>query len=164
MLPLLIRAHSKQTRHTTTRTPQANLDTPLLFEGEDALLKWPGAWDPLITERDAYMARVAAAAATGAPTGAPAYVADDAGGQLVWRYAMSKDAPLGSAPRGIGEGEYLPPPGGAKSVVFVVGTAHVRGMCREWERALAAAGDVGEFVAEAKWEDFEKLEADGGSA
>jgi hypothetical protein len=133
----------------THPTPQAHLYTPLVFWGEDALLRWPGAWKPLIEERDAHMARVTAAAATGAPTGAPAYVADDAGGQLVWRYAMPSGGPSGAAPAGLGEGEYGPPPGGARSVVVVVGTAHVRGMCREWEAALDRAGDVGEFVAEA---------------
>jgi hypothetical protein len=95
------------------------------------------------------MARVAAAAATGAPTGAPAYVADEANGQLVWRYAMARDAPEGSAPKGLGEGEYLPP-AGAKNVVVVVGTAHVRGMCREWETALARPGDVGKLAPAAE--------------
>ena len=139
----------------------ADLDTPLVFWGEDALLRWPGAWRPLIEERDAYMARVAAAAATGAPTGAPAYVAGEAGGQLVWRYAMSAGAPLGSAPRGVGEGEYAPPQGGARAVVVVVGTAHVRGMCREWRAALERPGDVAEFVAEAKWDDDEEDGGDG---
>jgi pheromone shutdown protein TraB len=44
--------------------------------GEDALLKWPGAVTPLIEERDAYMARVMAAAAQGSNPNVPAYVAD----------------------------------------------------------------------------------------
>jgi len=102
------------------------------------------------------MARVAAAAAAGLPTGAPAYVADEINGQLVWRYAQSAGAPLGSSPKGLGEGEYAPraPP---RAVVVVVGTAHVRGMCREWEGALARAGDVEEFVAEAKWRELEEV-------
>lgn len=138
----------------TPPPPKANLDKPLLFWGEDALLRWPGVWGPLIAERDAYMARVAAAAATGKPTGAPAYVADEAGGQLVWRYAMAAGGPEGSAPRGLGDGEYGPA-AGVKNVVVVVGTAHVRGMCAAWEEALARPGDVGELApaAERKPED-----------
>lgn len=35
--------------------------------GEDALLDWPGALDPVIHERDAHMARTIYAAAQGAP-------------------------------------------------------------------------------------------------
>ncbi|KAI8474734.1 MAG: hypothetical protein J3K34DRAFT_118612 [Monoraphidium minutum] len=128
---------------------QANLDTPLLFWGEDALLRWPGAMGPLIAERDAYMARVAAAAAVGAPPGAPAYVAGEAGGQLVWRYAMADGGPEGASPKGLGEGAYAPPRG-VKSVVVVVGTAHVRGMCRAWGDALARPGDVGELAPAAE--------------
>jgi hypothetical protein len=48
--------------------------------GEGALLKWPGAVAALIEERDAYMARVvAAAAAQGSNPNVPAYVADQVG-------------------------------------------------------------------------------------
>ena len=35
--------------------------------GEDALLDWPGALDPVIHERDAHMARTISAAAQGTP-------------------------------------------------------------------------------------------------
>lgn len=35
--------------------------------GEDALLDWPGALDPVIHERDAHMARTIYAAAQGTP-------------------------------------------------------------------------------------------------
>ena len=35
--------------------------------GEDALLDWPGALDPVIHERDAHMARSIYAAAEGTP-------------------------------------------------------------------------------------------------
>ena len=49
----------------------ADLARPVEIWGEDALLQWPGARQPLIAERDAYMARTIWAAATGAPPGAP---------------------------------------------------------------------------------------------
>ena len=42
------------------------MDTPVEIWGEDALLQWPGARQPIITERDAYMARTIWSAATGA--------------------------------------------------------------------------------------------------
>jgi hypothetical protein len=58
---------------------QERLDTPFFVWGEDALLKWPGAVTPLIEERDAYMARVVAAAAQGSNPNVPAYVADQVG-------------------------------------------------------------------------------------
>ena len=37
----------------------------LQLPGEDALLSWPGAWDAIITQRDAYMAATTRAAALG---------------------------------------------------------------------------------------------------
>ena len=42
-----------------------DLSQPLKLFGEDAILDWPGAMDVVIRERDAYMARTLAAAATG---------------------------------------------------------------------------------------------------
>jgi pheromone shutdown protein TraB len=45
--------------------------------GEDALLSWPGAEPALIAERDAFMARVLAATATGNNSNAPAFVAEE---------------------------------------------------------------------------------------
>lgn len=56
---------------------QSNLDKPFFVWGEDALLKWPGAEPALIAERDAFMARVLAATATGANSNAPAFVAEE---------------------------------------------------------------------------------------
>jgi hypothetical protein len=55
---------------------QANLDKPFYVWGEDALLSWPGAEPALIKERDAFMARVLAASATGTNSNAPAFVAE----------------------------------------------------------------------------------------
>jgi hypothetical protein len=60
--------------------PQANLDKPFYVWGEDALLSWPGAEAALITERDAFMARVLAATATGTNSNAPAFVAEEVRG------------------------------------------------------------------------------------
>lgn len=36
---------------------QSDLETPLKLFGEDALLDWPGAMDPVIHQRDQFMAR-----------------------------------------------------------------------------------------------------------
>eukprot|EP00967_Tisochrysis_lutea_P051422 scaffold63498_cov18-Tisochrysis_lutea.AAC.1 len=41
-----------------------DLSQPLKLFGEDAILDWPGALDVVIRERDAYMARTVAAAAS----------------------------------------------------------------------------------------------------
>lgn len=46
---------------------QSNLEVPLNLFGEDALLDWPGASESIIKERDQYMAKALAAAATGEP-------------------------------------------------------------------------------------------------
>ena len=51
----------------------------------------------------------------------------------MWRYGMPGGGPDLAAPKGWGEGEYVPAQGAA-AVVAVVGSAHVRGICREWER------------------------------
>lgn len=45
---------------------ESDLETPLKLFGEDALLDWPGASESIIAERDLYMAKALAAAATGA--------------------------------------------------------------------------------------------------
>lgn len=42
-----------------------DLSQPLKLFGEDAILDWPGALPVVINDRDAYMARTVAAAATG---------------------------------------------------------------------------------------------------
>lgn len=52
--------------------------------GEDALLDWPGAFDAIITDRDAFMVRTLRAAAVGLPA-APAYVLDTSSGRRVFR-------------------------------------------------------------------------------
>lgn len=43
---------------------QGDLSQPLKLYGEDALLDWPGAMDAIICQRDAFMAKALAAAAT----------------------------------------------------------------------------------------------------
>lgn len=40
-----------------------------------------------------------------------------------------------AAPRGDGDGAYVPL-AGPRAIVSVVGTAHVRGICSEWAKAL----------------------------
>lgn len=44
---------------------ESDLRSPLKLFGEDALLDWPGAMESIISERDTYMAKALAAAATG---------------------------------------------------------------------------------------------------
>lgn len=131
----------KLTRHALGLSlPQAaSLDAPAVkLWGEDALLKWPGAMQPIIHSRDAYMARSIAAAASGRPEGlTPAYVLTQAAsgegdvGAAVLQYAMPAGGDPGACPPGAGAGQYSPLPG-PRTVVAVVGTAHVRGMLREW--------------------------------
>lgn len=75
-------------------------------------------------------------------TGAsPAFIQDIVDGKVVLRYMMPENGPRRSAPMGQGDGEYQPVKG-VKSVVAVVGSAHVRGMIKEWER-LEQLGNVG---------------------
>lgn len=98
--------------------------------------------DPIINNRDAYMARTCAAAASGRPEGlTPAYVltrpAGDESGAVL-HYAMPVGGEVGACPPGSGAGQYQPL-AGPRSVVAVVGTAHVRGMIRQWKAAQADA-------------------------
>ncbi|KAL0049763.1 hypothetical protein WJX82_009526 [Trebouxia sp. C0006] len=55
--------------------------------GEDALLSWPGALEPVIHERDVHMANTIWAAATGT-AGSPAFVKTDDGTGQTWQYMM----------------------------------------------------------------------------
>lgn len=122
---------------------------PVRIFGEDALLDWPGVQDPLISERDAYMARVLAAAASGRSCQSPALVLDrvavtsktaqgdtESRPQLVWRYRVPRDAPTQAAPQGLGDGTYEPLPA-PQAIVAVVGTAHVAGMLQKWRESLS---------------------------
>eukprot|EP00892_Ulva_mutabilis_P007045 jgi/Ulvmu1/4712/UM002_0443.1 len=113
---------------------QQNLDKPLKIRGEDALLDWPGAGDSILAERDLYMAKALAAAATGGDGQVPAFVLDEVDGHTVYRYMMADGAPNKSAPTGKGDGAYQPLDD-AESIVAVVGSAHVRGICVDWKEA-----------------------------
>lgn len=66
--------------------------------------------------------------------------------KVVLRYMMPESGPRRCAPMGQGDGEYKPIQG-VRSVVGIVGSAHVRGMIKEWER-LEDSGkeDVEEFL------------------
>ena len=122
-----------------------SIDAPLVkLWGEDALLSWPGALQPIIHSRDAYMAKSVAAAVAGRAEGlTPAYVltrapageGEGAGeGAAVLHYAMPVGGEPGACPTGAGAGQYAPL-AGPRTVVAVVGTAHVRGMIRDWTAA-----------------------------
>lgn len=66
----------------------------------------------------------------------PAFVVDEVDGYTVLRCMMAAGAPNKSAPTGMGDGAYEPFIG-AEAVVAVVGSAHVRGMCRRWDATVA---------------------------
>ncbi|PRW56496.1 actin binding [Chlorella sorokiniana] len=84
----------------------ASKDAPIVkLWGEDALLNWPGAMDPIINQRDAYMTRTCVAAASGRPEGlTPAYVLTRPGGEeagapaAVLHYAMPVGGEAGACP------------------------------------------------------------------
>ncbi|PNW74532.1 hypothetical protein CHLRE_12g492350v5 [Chlamydomonas reinhardtii] len=112
-----------------------DLSKPLKLYGEDALLDWPGAFPALISERDSFMAKALAAVATGKAPVVPLYVLDDVDGSAVWRYAMPEAGPARAAPPGFGDGG-VGPLAGVRAVVGVIGSAHVRGMVRDWQAAV----------------------------
>jgi len=118
-----------------------DLSKPVKLFGEDALLDWPGAQGPLLDERDEFMARALAGSAEGTQGLCPAYVRDEVNGQTMWRLMQAQGAPPESSPKGLGDAEYTPIKG-ARAVVKVVGTAHVRGMMRAWDKALKQPADV----------------------
>lgn len=127
--------------------PDGSSAPQMVFWGEDALLKWPGAMEPVIHERDEFMARAMAAAVTGAPEGlTPAFVRSQAGvtgsgaAQQTFRYAMPQGADPVVCPIGDGDGTFVPKP--AKKLVAVVGTAHVAGIMEAWRRAQAPGADL----------------------
>ena len=62
----------------------------------------------------------------------PAYIMDRDQGRTIWRYTIPEGGPEEASPPGNGEGQYKPlqAPG---RLVAVVGSAHVRGILREWE-------------------------------
>jgi hypothetical protein len=68
----------------------------------------------------------------------PAFVLDEVDGYTVLRYMMAAGAPDKSAPTGRGDGAFEPF-SGAEAVVAVVGSAHVRGMCRRWDATIASS-------------------------
>ena len=113
--------------------------------GEDALLDWPGADTFLLSERDEYMARATAGVATASgpspPSLCPAFILDRVDDRLVWRLMQGKGAPDETSTRGYGDGEYLPLKD-VSCVVNIVGTAHLAGMVKAWQKALAGPNEV----------------------
>ena len=69
---------------------------------------------------------------------------DTVDGQAVVRYMMAEGAPKKAAPAGAGDGCYKPV-AGPTAVVAVVGSAHVRGICRQWSDAQKTV-DVSELL------------------
>lgn len=107
---------------------------PVLLSGEDALLKWPGAMNPILHERDEYMTKVLLGLVGGrSESGVPTYVRRhrEGEGSCVLRYAMPDGGPPEACPQGQGDGKFKTWP--AKKVVAIVGTAHVRGILRAFE-------------------------------
>jgi len=131
------------------KTPlHANPETTKLW-GEDALIDWPGALAPVITERDEFMAKSVACLAKGEAGVSPALVATRTeGGGTAVEYVVPKGSEgLASCPQGAGKGAFEPAAGAKpRCVVAVVGTAHVGGMIRGWEAALSSSGDVSRLL------------------
>jgi hypothetical protein len=65
----------------------------------------------------------------------PAFVMEEQDGYTVMRYMMADGAPNRAAPCGKADGAYQPLDD-ATAVVAVVGSAHARGMLREWNSAI----------------------------
>jgi pheromone shutdown protein TraB len=131
---------------------QSNKSEIVALYGEDALLKWPGAMDSIINERDEYMAKALVALATSTTAGlTPAYVRrlEKNSIRVHYKYAMPKG---GTDPRvcpiGDGDGRFAHPSSLPKKIVAVVGTAHVRGMLKIWPRIRQSESDLSlsEFV------------------
>jgi hypothetical protein len=58
---------------------------------------------------------------------------------------VPEGATASSAPAGSGDGPYVPL-AAPTAVVSVVGSAHVRGMVKQWQESLAAAGQLDELL------------------
>lgn len=103
--------------------------------GEDALIDWPGALGPIITDRDAFMGHVLARLARAESGICPAFVVRPAGSNRVLEYAMPEGSEsLASCPAGVGKGRFRQEDVKPKTVVAVVGTAHVGGIVRDWPK------------------------------
>ncbi len=72
----------------------------------------------------------------------PVFVRDQVDGQQVWRFAVPDVAPVAAAPAGLGDGALTEPLRGVRTVVGIVGSAHVPGMVRQWKEALDKPSDV----------------------
>lgn len=125
-----------------------DLCQPFKVYGEDALLDWPGAMEPIIRDRDTFMAAALASAAQGGKATTPLYMRDQVDGQDVWRYMMPEGGNQVVAPQGAGDGA-AKPLSGVRTVVGVVGTAHVPGMVREWKDVLNISPDRIEKLVQA---------------
>lgn len=82
------------------KEPIQGSTAPLALTGEDALLQWPGAMEPLIHQRDAVMAHVVRQAAAGELV-APTLLRDEAMGRPVFR-CVAHAVVMCPTPRGAG--------------------------------------------------------------
>lgn len=126
------------------KTPLASdPDTRVQVWGEDALLHWPGAQTSVIHERDRYMAHVIKAAATGKPAVVPAYLRASDGS---FRYAAAAQGPRGANLVGLSQPASYEQLRGARAVVAVVGTAHVKGIVRAWAEGAMGREELEKLV------------------
>lgn len=115
---------------------QSNTTSTFYLWGEDALIRWPGAEEPVIGERDEYMARSILGFLNNVPSDlTPTYVATskESYGATIYSYAMPKDASNVVCPTGKGQGQFELGTKSPRTVVAIVGTAHVRGMINHFE-------------------------------
>jgi hypothetical protein len=67
----------------------------------------------------------------------PGFVLDQVDKYTVMRYMMADGAPNKAAPTGKGDGAYEPLPD-ADSIVAIIGSAHVRGICKQWNSTVSS--------------------------
>lgn len=72
---------------------------------------------------------------TGRDGQVPAYILDEVDGYTVLRYMIAEGASNKAAPTGKGDGAYEPL-GNVESVVAIIGSAHVRGICKQFDSVV----------------------------
>lgn len=118
---------------------------PFYLWGEDALIRWPGAEEPVILERDEYMAKAVHGILNNITSNlTPTYVAtsEEPYGATIYSYAMPKHASSIVCPPGKGQGQCDPCAGNPSTVVAIVGTAHVRGMIQHFKKGFTTANSL----------------------
>jgi len=107
---------------------------PTFLEGEDAILQWPSGKEAILDDRNKFMANTLFRMVRGLPSSCPAYVTFENTNtkDVLERFLAGPGERTDTNPEGVGLGVYETPE--IRSVVAVVGTAHVHGIREEFER------------------------------